>query len=165
MCKILFNSFIKHFKPHNTLEIKNSDIKTKDIVALKNVKLKAFISHIVQKNQLYLSKQIFAPIKFAWEQEKDIFTQDPTPSSLRDTLQRTEVLVIIGYSFPTFNRETDKAILDNLKLIQKIYLQVPSIKTFEEIKTKILSLNNNLVHDSIKYVKAGNEFFVPFEFN
>ena len=73
--------------------------------------------------------------------------------------------VIIGYSFPTFNRETDKAILDNLKLIQKIYLQVPSIKTFEEIKTKILSLNNNLVHDSIKYVKAGNEFFVPFEFN
>lgn len=158
--KIAFNSFLnlKEAERNTFKEITNGK-KTEQ-------KVRGFIKSLLAKNLLYLKGEILAPIKFAWEQQINKLMEFDNPTSLLDTIQRTEVLVIIGYSFPTFNRETDKAILDNLELIQKIYLQVPSIETFEEIQTKIKSLGGErLRHIEIEYIKAGNEFFVPFEFN
>lgn len=142
----------------------NEEVELMPMHPPRNKNIVNFIEWILRKNFLYKHKKIFAPINFAWEQHLIDFIVEP-PSHLLDALDRTNILVIIGYSFPTFNRETDKGILKALKNVSKIYIQVPSIDTFDEIRTKIVSLSEFIDPDLIHYIKSGNEFFVPFEFN
>jgi hypothetical protein len=42
-------------------------------------------------------------------------------------ISRTDIVVVIGYSFPYFNREVDRYIFSNFtpRTTSKIYLQVP----------------------------------------
>src|SRR5208283_5842213 len=61
-----------------------------------------------------------ADIRFAWE----TFTNTHLPYVLPN-LKETTSAVIIGYSFPYFNREIDKEIFNNLPKLQRVYLQYP----------------------------------------
>jgi len=49
----------------------------------------------------------------------------------------TEILVVIGYSFPNFNREVDQLLFDAMKKrLRKVYIQVPE-GDFETRKFKL----------------------------
>ena len=76
-------------------------------------------------------------IKFAWDY---ISTQVERAKKM---IQETENLVVIGYSFPTYNRLIDKKILDSLdgQNIENIYIQdIPS--NYDVISSKFLSLTD-----------------------
>lgn len=80
---------------------------------------------------------------------------------IRYQTQRTDVLVVIGYSFPFFNRITDREILSNLLSNQNlvIYIQnpnfdIPFFRTQFEISGSI----------RIEHVEDCNNFFIPFQF-
>jgi hypothetical protein len=65
------------------------------------------------------------PIHFAWEPE---FFAEHIKDRLQNICSVTEIFVVIGYSFPFFNRDTDRLIFSqfpNLTHIEKIYVQVP----------------------------------------
>lgn len=72
----------------------------------------------------------------------------------------TDILVVIGYSFPTFNKEIDKLLFEKLKGREvKVYYQDPNATTFH---IKHLS---GLGDDNIECINKGlNYFFLPYEF-
>lgn len=59
-------------------------------------------------------------LSFAWE---DSLNRDNMSRAISSTTQDTEQVVVIGYSFPFFNRETDKAILRGMPNLKKVYVQ------------------------------------------
>ena len=48
-------------------------------------------------------------IKYSWEHSNDDFS-----NKVHSVLSETEILVIIGYSFPAFNRRIDQNMFDSL---------------------------------------------------
>jgi len=101
-------------------------------------------------------------IKYAWEHKfEDKFLQN-----VAEVMKRTEVLIIIGYSFPAFNRQIDQFLFSHLhpNKVKKIIYQDPN-GTSELIEnlfsypayfeSKIEILNN---------FKDLNQFYIPTEF-
>jgi hypothetical protein len=110
-------------------------------------------------------------INFAWEKD------DLKLSNSEKILMDSDILVVIGYSFPTFNREVDKRLLkafftnkmDDYMEIKgidrnkRIDLQVPH-KNFDSIKTRIQSLVGDELSNQLVHRPDIEEFFIPFEF-
>ena len=74
------------------------------------------------------------------------------------------ILVIIGYTFPFFNREIDREIFSNMPNLEKIYVQDPnadkvkvSLKSILPVdKFSVLVKDENLIFDI-------TNFFLPPE--
>lgn len=95
---------------------------------------------------------------FAWE-KSDV--TDKSRRLAKDIMQKTDVLVVIGYSFPRFNFEVDREIFKDLSRLQKIYYQAPK----DDVESHIDSLariNPNL-RSVCKSVTKLNTFYVPPE--
>jgi hypothetical protein len=61
-------------------------------------------------------------MKYAWEQ--DPFSSI-IASDLRQIADGTQVLVVIGYSFPYFNRSIDQAFITQMHRLEKVVIQAP----------------------------------------
>lgn len=59
-------------------------------------------------------------LSFAWE---DSLNSENMMRSLIETLADTEQVVVIGYSFPFFNRTTDREIFKAMPKLKKVYVQ------------------------------------------
>lgn len=103
----------------------------------------------------------------------------------------TEILVIIGYSFPIFNREIDKMIFNKMSNLKKIYIQDANpeqikstiVNAFEKLQeTQIINrltgaipkkgqqLQNKSDYTSVPKVNIHletnlNQFIIPYELN
>ncbi len=100
-------------------------------------------------------------IKYAWEHK----TNDGFFENVKKVMNNTDVLVIIGYSFPAFNREIDQLLFDSLKTtFKKIVYQDPNgqkliIENLFRIKLK--------VKDKIEILNSEKEllqFHVPNDY-
>ncbi|CAN5783425.1 hypothetical protein BH11BAC7_BH11BAC7_17550 [soil metagenome] len=71
----------------------------------------------------------------------------------------SEFLVVIGYSFPFFNRNIDRQLLENLLLsVRKIYFQDPYLDgSFLRAQ---FGVGGNV---AIEHIKDTNQFFLPHE--
>ncbi|MEW5800396.1 MAG: hypothetical protein AB1728_15480, partial [Bacteroidota bacterium] len=67
-------------------------------------------------------KSLLPTLQFAWE--KSSLSQKTIETAKAD-IAKTEILVVIGYSFPFFNREVDKQLLASMKP-KKVYFQAPT---------------------------------------
>lgn len=74
-------------------------------------------------------------------------------------VSETHSLIIIGYSFPNFNRDIDKSLIQSMNSLEEIYVQVNSAD-YEGVKARILSIMPRL-KDKIYQVNYQNEFYVP----
>lgn len=111
------------------------------------------------------NKTTFA-LNFAWEN---------TPFTLQlrkyayEAVADTTHLVVIGYSFPTFNRTLDKDILLNMKKLKRITIQTMASNS-EEVEYRLRSLlgkdrmKAGLDVEVIKMKTGKEEFYIPFEF-
>lgn len=68
------------------------------------------------------------------------------------------VLVVIGYSFPFFNREIDKRILGSLKL-NKVYIQAPN-EALPGIKSSFRSIKPEFSETNIELINSIDSFFI-----
>lgn len=97
-------------------------------------------------------------LSFAWErigyEDRDIITHAKT-----DTID-TEVLVVIGYSFPFFNREIDREIIKNMKNLRKVYFQAPDA---EILKERFLSIRDDIADSSLLCRYDVGQFLLPNE--
>lgn len=78
------------------------------------------------------------------------------------------VTVVVGYSFPTFNRNVDLGLIQTDSVNQKdpVYIQCNSSNTTwgnEEVRSKLLGMG--IQEHRIKDVSNSTEFLVPYEFN
>lgn len=58
-------------------------------------------------------------LKFAWEE----FPRNMLLESINPVLEKIEVLVVIGYSFPFFNRKVDMELFQRMSKLKKIIIQ------------------------------------------
>lgn len=97
-------------------------------------------------------------IKFAWE--KDAQTQKAI-NYAKAIIDKTNLLVIIGYSFPDFNRNIDKQIFEGNN-ISEIFVQIPS-DSFETVRYNMSTSFGRKANDCIN-IKNLYEFFIPSRF-
>jgi hypothetical protein len=96
-------------------------------------------------------------INFAWE--------DATHNSLKNTIMKNmpelSAIVVIGYSFPYFNREVDDLIFKQFFSIRRIYLQYPdgAHASVEERVKRLLPPNTEIIR-----ITGTDLFFIPDDF-
>lgn len=100
----------------------------------------------------------YAPmISFAWEKQEE--ENEIVKAAIRATIE-TEVLVVIGYSFPNANLSIDREIVKNMANLKQIYYQTPDAHDkIMEIKKKLLTDIEILPIDDI------DSLFIPSELN
>ncbi|TGM88999.1 hypothetical protein [Leptospira licerasiae] len=94
-------------------------------------------------------------INFAWEKGGLV---ESVREEFYQRIKDVEVIVVIGYSFPTFNREYDRRVFREAKSLKKIYVQDRNPAGPIERLNSIL--DKNFIITPIKDV---NQFYIPSE--
>lgn len=170
------NSRFNVFKINGTTSIKNEENENHDLIQDYTIDKTRLVSSFLE---IYSSRTLFSShepnMSFAWEN----FNEElKFYSNLRNSVENTDILVVIGYSFPFFNRKIDKFILDSMDNLKKIYVQDPN--NAEDIIEKVKELTpwqeqasffdgaelKITTEDKIKFksIKSPSQFFIPIEF-
>lgn len=109
--------------------------------------------HIKQRLRVYQGR---INLNFAWYHDWE------NVNKVIENYNETEILVVVGYSFPFFNREVDRKIIRAMTNLKKIYIQdcVP-----ENIKSRFLSILPDWREKRIEIISVDDvtEFFLPPE--
>lgn len=117
---------------------------------------KEFVSKLAN---LYKMPTTECYLRFAWEIDddcsylKDVFAQ----------IQDAEVLVVIGYTFPYFNRKIDRALFNNMPNLRKIYIQDPMAERVSQNMSPVLSAYQANGNIPITLLKDVDQFYLPSE--
>jgi hypothetical protein len=100
-------------------------------------------------NSALSSKITESPISYAWEEKAHAVEMRKKAEEL---LSHSDYLIIIGYSFPNFNREIDKDILNAMNRDIKVIMQCPE-KDFEQTRDRFLARLSSKTNAEIGVVK------------
>ena len=88
-------------------------------------------------------------LSFAWDKQEDWFS-----NRIKKSVEGASILVVIGYSFPFFNRSVDRMIFESMPMLKKIYVQdirpegvVESVNNFymtDVLKPQIIPIRNTM---------------------
>lgn len=107
-----------------------------------------------------LNTNIIPSLSFAWE--SDTYRSQSISSYAANEIRNTEILVIIGYSFPFFNREIDKLLFNRMTGLKKIYYQ--DINAANLVTRLSSVVHDNGIIENTKVIKDVDQFFLPYEF-
>lgn len=100
----------------------------------------------------------FSGLSFAWERfgepEKDIILHAKKETA------NTVILIVVGYSFPYFNREIDRDIIQNMKYLKKVYFQAPDA---DNLKERFLSIREDMPDERLVSRFDVDQFLLPNE--
>lgn len=96
-------------------------------------------------------------LSFAWENSSNRGKMDDI---LAKTTEDTEYVVVIGYSFPFFNRTMDKAIFCGMKNLKKVYIQDIHADAVVQSIRAVLPSERKIVIESIRDC---GQFYLPAE--
>lgn len=96
-------------------------------------------------------------LSYAWETS---VKQDLLLNMLQQTTYDTTTVVVIGYSFPYFNRQIDRKIFANMPYLKTVYIQDPNPEAIEPSLRAVLL---NEVATKIDYKKDCTQFYLPRE--
>jgi len=85
--------------------------------------VKRLMEHFLHGFQHYNPQERLTMLRFAWDNDPNTNTGI---SKLKEHLTECEVLVVIGYSFPFFNRSVDRMVIGGMPQLRKVYLQSTS---------------------------------------
>lgn len=105
-------------------------------------------------------KKICSLIKFAWEKESDISNHHAIASQ---KIKESDFVVVIGYSFPIFNRQVDIDLFKNFRLNStKIIIQAPESDVNQYIE-QLESIKSGLSKGATSITNL-DQFYIPNEF-
>lgn len=104
-----------------------------------------------------LGFELHSHLSFAWESTE---RQKEMIATINQITSDTEAVVVIGYSFPYFNREIDRAIFSKVPTLKTIYIQDPNPESVEPSLRAVLDENTNV---KIEYQKDCTQFYLPRE--
>ncbi len=108
------------------------------------------------------SSQAYSGIKFAWETNSDLAISN-RENAANNIIPESDYIVIIGYSFPIFNREVDIKLFENISNCKAIYIQ-DRIERIELIKNQLDSINPKINQNNlVKYQTNLDQFLIPNE--
>jgi hypothetical protein len=113
-------------------------------------------------------------LSFAWEDDdsfsKRTFTMRRIELATK-MIENTTILVVIGYSFPFFNRNIDAELFKIIKpTLKKIYFQDPNLDgqflysqfgLYKEVDHAGKSVGHRVTE--IEHIKAKSQYYVPYE--
>lgn len=104
-----------------------------------------------------LGYQFTPHLSFAWEQaEKQAKMMEYVKQVTTDTIS----VVVIGYSFPFFNREIDREIIGSMHNLKTIYIQDPNAEAINQSLRAVLPEGTNI---KIEFRKNCDQFYLPNE--
>ena len=106
--------------------------------------------------KLISGKNVNNTIEFAWEGSK------PQYAAIHKIMEKSDIIVIIGYSFPNFNRDVDKTIFFqyNPKTTKEIIIQVPDKYEFKKIKQRLQTIKP--IDDIVfRHIPDKDQFYIP----
>lgn len=93
-------------------------------------------------------------ICFAWEKDNVLNT-----SAFKD-LESTQTLIVIGYSFPFFNRVIDRQLIASMQNLERVYYQTKEDKNEAEERLNII-FENWIGKPKIKVSNNTDQFYLP----
>jgi hypothetical protein len=104
------------------------------------------------------------PLSFAWENrmipigypQKEINITEVA----REIAKETEILVVIGYSFPFFNRKIDREIIWSMSKLKKVYFQAPDA---QNLKESFQSIRSDIDNENLVALFDVKQFYLPKE--
>ena len=130
-------------------EVYNADASDNDSIE----KLCKLYQSITNKNRL---------LSFAWEEPREHYIQ-----RIFDCVKDASVLVVIGYSFPFFNREIDRMVFKSMRSLGKIYIQDPNAENVKQSLRSALTPEQLTMAKLMNHVECipinENQFFLPPE--
>lgn len=104
-------------------------------------------------------------IKYAWEHNLDDNLEDSFLKKISEVMHQTDVLIIIGYSFPAFNRNIDQFLFNKMhpNKIKKIIYQDPNatIQMIANLFEKPENYKGKI--EVISDLKELKQFYLPNE--
>ena len=103
--------------------------------------------------------QASCKLSFAWETGKQNIKD-----ILHPFISNTEVVAIIGYSFPFFNREIDIELFKGMQALQTVYIQDTEPQDIKEKMREVINFNNHYGKKvQVIEVKNCKQFVFPKE--
>lgn len=108
----------------------------------------------------------YTRLSFAWDSDK--YVDDFFDKKIEKMVGDTETLVVIGYTFPFFNRETDRRIFELMSNLSQIYIQDPNAdNTMKNILPVLSDTQKNVMKlrpgDGIEAITNKAQFYLPPE--
>lgn len=124
----------------------------------KSLTINSLIGRLINEyNILTQAKRPYPYLFFSWE-NRDVNLKIKNIAC--EIIKNTEILVVIGYSFPYFNRVWDRDIFGIVKALEKVYFQAPS-DDLDNYLTRFKTINRHVLrHENISDLK---QFFIPPE--
>lgn len=127
---------------------------------IKDVNVHPMIQLIEYYGHLYadtsaMGFQFRSHLSFAWETSEK---QNLLMGAIEQTTADTETVVVIGYSFPFFNREIDRAIFAGMPNLKTVYIQDPNPDAVEPSLKAVIPEGINV---KIEYQKDCTQFYLP----
>jgi hypothetical protein len=126
-----------------------------------NLKTGADINLINQITRNYAAAtylpNIYSTLSFAWEND---YQNYGIVDAVVDNTKDCEALVIVGYSFPFFNRDIDKKIINAMASLKKVYVQAPDANDLIE---RFQALRDNLTGIELLPKYDVGQFLLPNE--
>lgn len=144
-----------NFSQHSDLFPLNKGILS-DGISSKDLDFSLGYGYLQLKNKAKIYDNGRIDINFAWYRDWSFI------SKVAENYDQTEILVVIGYSFPFFNREVDRKIIRSMENLRKIYIQDRRPK---DIESRFLSILPDWKERNINIIPVEdvNEFFLPPE--
>lgn len=106
-------------------------------------------------------------LRFAFESEYEMYTNrlyEGAAKATLDAIQSTNILVIIGYSFPHYNRVKDTEIFGAMRNLKRVVIQAPRKDVANYVQRfKVLLENNRSANMTIEPWSDIDMFFIPQE--
>ncbi len=96
-------------------------------------------------------------LKFAWELEGEV---NLARKYAKEIMREAEILIVIGYSFPKYNKEIDKNILSSANKLKRIYYQAPA-SDVESQMDNLFKLNERFI-EITKPITKLDSFYNPY---
>ncbi len=144
------NGFYKQteFERHHSLYSSTTFSSELDLSTMSNI---LFWYHL---NYLQ-PKKYFPSISFAWENQ----AEDHSIVNLAmNGIKETNVLVIIGYSFPFFNRSVDRTLINSMTQLEHVYIQSKETANIKDRMSSVMGSDQNPVYHLIDDVE---QFYSP----
>lgn len=103
--------------------LNSSDNNTIDEMLLKKV-LKRY-DECIQRGTCYGMLRL----NFAWEKQ---WSEDMLANKIPQLVHDAQTLIVIGYTFPDYNREIDRTIFENMPNLRNIYIQDPKAEHVQQ---------------------------------
>lgn len=102
-------------------------------------------------------------LNFSWEKQKDEFEKQYY-NRLNSAISDATTLVVIGYTFPFFNREIDAKLLWSMPDLRNVYIQDPKADNVKQSFTTVMQkANQTISSNGIHTIFDTEQFYLPAE--